>query len=67
VSNLKVGYRWSARTQFTMDVYNLMNKRNNDIEYYYTSQMSHEAIPVDGKHIHPAEKRSARLSLKHTF
>lgn len=67
VSNLKVGYRWSARTQITMDVYNLMNKRNNDIEYYYASQMSHEAIPVDGKHIHPAEKRSARLSLKHTF
>ena len=35
LTNLRAGYRLDRRTQVVLDVYNLFNRRVNDIEYWY--------------------------------
>jgi outer membrane receptor protein involved in Fe transport len=65
--NLRVGYRLSARTRLTLDVFNLLDRRNSDIEYWYASQLAAEGASVDDRHLHPAEPRSLRLTLMHRF
>jgi outer membrane receptor protein involved in Fe transport len=64
----RVGYKISPRTTLTVDVFNLLNKRASDIDYYYPSRLRGE--PADGVndiHFHPVEPRSARLTLVHYF
>jgi outer membrane receptor protein involved in Fe transport len=63
--NLRVGYRLGARTRLTLDVYNLLDRRANDIEYWYGSRLAGEAAAVDDRHLHPVEPRSVRLTLAH--
>ena len=62
---LRVGYRLGARTRLTLDVYNLLDRRANDIEYWYGSRLAGEAAAVDDRHLHPVEPRSVRLTLAH--
>jgi outer membrane receptor protein involved in Fe transport len=65
--NLRIGYRFSRQTQLALDVYNLLNKSANDIEYWYDSQLPGEAAAVFDRHIHPTEPRGARVTLTHRF
>ena len=66
--NLRVGYRTSARTQWALDVYNLLNRRSNDIEYAYVSRLAGEdALGRMDRHVHPAEPRTLRLRWTHRF
>jgi outer membrane receptor protein involved in Fe transport len=65
--NLRMGYRLAARTQLAVDVYNLLDRRVNDIEYWYSSQLVGEAAPVDDRHLHPAEPRTVRVTLTHRY
>lgn len=65
--NLRVGYRMTSRTQLALDVYNLLDRHNNDIEYWYASQLAGEATPVDDRHVHPAEPRTLRVTLTHRY
>ncbi len=65
--NLRAGYRISARTRLTLDVYNLLDRRANDIEYWYSSRLAAESAAVDDRHVHPVEPRSLRLTLAHRF
>jgi outer membrane receptor protein involved in Fe transport len=65
--NLRVGYKVSPRTQWSLDVYNLLNSPANDIEYWYASRMRGEAQATLDRHIHPVEPRMARLTLTHRF
>lgn len=60
-------YKFDPRTQLNLDVLNLFNRRANDIEYFYTSQLRNEATPQDDHHFHPAEPRTIRLSLVTRF
>jgi hypothetical protein len=62
-SNLRLGYRFSPKVEWTLDIFNLMNRRMNDIQYFYESQLPGEAQAVADRHVHPAEPRSARLTL----
>jgi hypothetical protein len=62
-----MGYKMSPRTQWSLDVYNLLNSKVNDIEYWYASQMRGEARATLDRHIHPVEPRMARLTLTHRF
>ena len=64
LTNLRVGYRINRNAQLTLDVFNLFDRKVNDIEYYYASQMRGEPAPVDDRHLHPAEPRSVRLTLR---
>lgn len=66
-TNVRVGYRVDARTDLTLDVFNLGNRRVNDISYFYESRLPGEAAAVADRHLHPAEPRTLRLTLAHRF
>jgi hypothetical protein len=63
LTNLRVGYKFSRMLEATLDIFNLLDKKANDIQYFYESQLPGEAALVEDRHIHPAEPRTARLTL----
>jgi outer membrane receptor protein involved in Fe transport len=66
-TNLRLGYQFSRNVEATLDVFNLFDKKVNDIQYYYESQLPGEAAPVADRHVHPEEPRTARLTLALRF
>lgn len=67
LTNLRMGYKFSQRTQLALDVFNLFDRKVNDIEYWYDSQLASEGAAVDDRHIHPSEPRNLRLTISHRF
>lgn len=67
LTNLRVSRRLGRHAELTLDVFNLLNRKVNDIQYFYESQLPGEPAPVADRHVHPSEPRSARLSLRVTF
>jgi outer membrane receptor protein involved in Fe transport len=65
--NLRISRKLGRGGELTLDVFNLGNRKVNDIEYYYVSQLAGEAEAVADRHLHPAEPRSLRLSLRVDF
>eukprot|EP01034_Spumella_vulgaris_P036716 gene36715-45290_t len=64
----RLGYKLGARTSVALDVFNLLDKRASDIDYYYASRLPGEAAEgVADRHFHPVEPRSFRLTLTHKF
>ena len=63
-TNLRVGRRLGARAELTLDVFNLLDRKVSDIEYFYTSRLPGEAAAVADRHLHPAEPRALRLTLR---
>jgi hypothetical protein len=62
--NIKAGQRLFGTTRLELDVFNLLNAKDSDIDYFYTSRLPGEpAGGFDDFHSHPALPRSARLSL----
>ncbi len=62
--NLEAGYRLARHLKIAVDVFNLLDARDSDIDYYYTSRLFNE--PADGVndlHLHPALPRTARVNL----
>ena len=67
LTNLRVSRKLGPSAELTLDVFNLFNRQANDIQYFYESQLPGEAAPVADRHVHPAEPRTARLSLLMRF
>ena len=67
IFNLRVSRKLWRGSELTLDVFNLFDRKVNDIEYYYQSQLPTEAAPVADKHVHPAEPRTVRVTLKLAF
>jgi len=65
--NLRAGYRINSALRVTFDVLNLFDRKVNDIEYLYESQLAGEASSVRDIHLHPAEPRTLRVSLRMNF
>jgi outer membrane receptor protein involved in Fe transport len=65
--NGEVGYRFGPALSATLSVLNLLDRRDDDIEYDYTSRLRGEPAPVNGLHFHPVEPRSMRASLTYRF
>ena len=63
-TNLRLGWRLSPKAELTLDVFNLLDRKVDDIQYYYESRLPGEADAVADRHVHPAEPRSARLTLR---
>ena len=65
--NAEVGYRinetWSVSAQFL----NLLNRRDHDIDYAYTSRITPTATPAFTDVFHPVEPFEARIGLRATF
>jgi hypothetical protein len=70
-TNLRVGYKlgpmFGRGSELTLDVFNLGNRKVNDIQYFYESQLPGEPDPVADRHVHPAEPRTLRVSLRLEF
>ena len=66
-TNLRLGWRFSPRVEALLDVFNLSDRKVDDIQYFYESQLPGEPAPVADRHLHPAEPRSARVTLKVTL
>jgi len=64
-----LGAGWRARDwQVAIDVFNVFDRRNYDIAYYYASRLPGE--PEGGRedlHFHPAEPRTVRLTMTRRF
>jgi outer membrane receptor protein involved in Fe transport len=67
VFDAQVGYRFTEQVKLRLDVFNLLNSRGHDVDYFYASQLPGEAAPVYDIHYHPIEPLSARLSLNFTL
>ena len=65
--NLRLGRKLWRDSELTLDVFNLFDRKVDDIEYYYESRLLSEATAVADKHVHPAEPRTVRLTLKLGF
>jgi outer membrane receptor protein involved in Fe transport len=66
--NAQIGYGLGRGVRLALDVFNVLNARVSDIDYFYRSRRSGEPPSgVDDVHTHPAEPRSARLSVLYSF
>jgi outer membrane receptor protein involved in Fe transport len=63
-TNLRASRKLPHGGELTLDVFNLFDRRVNDIEYFYESRLKTEAVAIADRHVHPAEPRTLRLSLK---
>ena len=66
-TNLRVSRKLAANAEVTLDVFNLLDRQVDDIQYFYESQLPGEAAPVADRHVHPAEPRTVRVSLRLAF
>ncbi|MDP0491956.1 MAG: TonB-dependent receptor [Verrucomicrobiota bacterium JB023] len=60
--NGRLGYRWD-QLEVSLDVLNILDRKDRDIEYYYESQLANETSPVQDLHYHPAEPRQVRANV----
>ena len=65
--NLTAGRHIGERWKLTVSIYNLLDRRANDIEYFYESQLAGEAAPVEDIHFHPVEPRTVRATVEVKF
>jgi len=65
--NARAGYALTKRTRVSLDVYNLFDRKDNDIDYFYESRLQGEPAAVTDVHFHPVERRSFRLTLATMF
>ncbi|MBC8026818.1 MAG: TonB-dependent receptor [Steroidobacteraceae bacterium] len=62
--NLEVGRRIGRRFSIALAAYNVFGSRDNDITYFYESQLPGEAAPAEGRHFHPVEPRTLRMTIE---
>lgn len=65
--NAQAGYRFNTNWMVTLDVFNLLDRRDDDITYFYESRLAGEAAPVSDLHFHPVEPIRFRVALKGVF
>ena len=65
--NANVGYRFSGRFDVVATVFNLLDAKDNDISYFYESQLPGEPAPVSDIHFHPVEPRTLRVTTSYRF
>lgn len=59
--NARVGYAFRPGLRLALEIFNLLDERSNDIEYFYESRLPGEDEPVEDVHFHPHEPRALRL------
>lgn len=58
--NGRIGYRRDS-WEVGLDILNILDRNDNDIEYYYESRIPGETVGVEDIHFHPVEPRQARV------
>lgn len=67
VVNFEIGRRFGKRLSVALAAYNVFDSDDNDITYFYESQLPGEAAPVEDRHFHPVEPRTLRLTVETRF
>ena len=67
IVNAEVGYRFTNTLRATLTVFNIFDADDNDITYFYESQLPGEPAPVEDFHFHPVEPRTLRFTLGLSF
>jgi hypothetical protein len=65
--NVEAGYRFNRQWSAFVTVFNLFDAADNDITYFYESQLPGEAAPVEDIHFHPVEPRTLRATVTVSF
>ena len=68
--NGRIGYKISPRVRIDLEGYNLTNRKDAAIDYYYASRLPNEPngrVGTPDIHFHPIESRSLRVNLLTTF
>jgi hypothetical protein len=65
--NLELGRRFAKRFAVSLAAYNVFGSDDNDITYFYESQLPGEGAPVEDRHFHPVEPRTLRLTVETRF
>ncbi len=66
--NGRIGYKLSPKMKVELEGFNLTNRKDSAIDYYYGSRLPGEAAGgTDDFHFHPLESRSFRVSLVVNF
>lgn len=67
IVNAQMGYRFNEHVGVSLEVLNLFDSDQNDITYFYESQLANEPEAVEDIHFHPVEPRQFRLTFKWMF
>lgn len=65
--NGRLGYRFSRHLHVEVEGFNLANRKDSAIDYYYASRLRNEPAAVDDIHFHPIESRSFRVNVTVNF
>lgn len=67
--NGRIGYRISPAMRLELEGFNLANRRDSAIDYFYESRLANEPVgsATSDVHFHPIESRSFRLTLTANF
>src|SRR6267378_3429172 len=77
IFSARASYKVDARTSVNLDVFNLFNRKANDIDYYYCSRLLTDDVSspnarcfddrnkqgINDVHFHPVEPRTVRLAV----
>ncbi|MEM9421779.1 MAG: TonB-dependent receptor [Pseudomonadota bacterium] len=66
IVNFGADYEWKSVT-LGLEALNLFDAKDDDISYFFESQLPGEALPVEDIHFHPVEPRQLRMSLRYKF
>jgi hypothetical protein len=65
--NGEVGYRFNSKWGISAEFLNLLNRKDHDIDYAYTSQITPSVAPAFTGVFHPVEPFQVRFALARTF
>jgi outer membrane receptor protein involved in Fe transport len=63
--DLGAGYQQAKQWEATLDVFNIFDKKWDDIEYYYASRLSGETNSQPDYVVHPGVPRTVRVQFKY--
>ena len=62
--NGRVGYAFNEMWSVSADVFNILDRRDHDIDYFYESRTTPTGPAQEEIHFHPVEPRQVRITLK---
>lgn len=65
--NAQVGYRFNKTWTLSVDVFNLLNRKDSDITYFYESSPIAGGPATAERHFHPVEPIAARATISARF
>jgi hypothetical protein len=60
--NGRLGYKIGKNVQVELEAFNLTNRRDSAIDYFYASRLKGETEAHTDIHFHPIESRSVRVT-----